>query len=204
MDLPGAAALWTVGSFLLGQGVVFGGLLINNLAQARREQEAREAERHRTHAERREAFELAHLQDLHSELTELLIVAERCILQWCNWHRLLDTPNRRADAQTRERRDELEQSAAELERAAKQHLEKINRLNGLVIPNRLRRQVQASHGQYEHLMQALADDGPDETQASLPASIAQLHSAQAHVAARIRQIYVITENLNFDSAVELR
>ncbi|MEU2740233.1 hypothetical protein ABZ656_33970 [Streptomyces sp. NPDC007095] len=196
MELPGAAALWTVGSFLLGQGVVFGGVLINNASQARRERAAREAERQRLHAERREAFELAHLQDLHAELTELLLVAEPCLLQWCRWHRMVDTPDSRVNERVRQRREELEASATELERTANQHLEKINRLTGLVIPDRLRRQVSNAYGRYEYLADNLADDGPDATETQLPGAIAQIHTAQAEVAARIREIYVSAENLH--------
>ncbi|MEU2462058.1 hypothetical protein ABZ604_31315 [Streptomyces sp. NPDC012473] len=196
MDIPGTAALWTVGSFLLGQGVVFGGVLINNASQTRREQAAREDERQRTHAERREVFELAHLQDLHAELSELLLVAETCILQWCTWHRMLDTPDRRANQEARERRDQLEASATEQERIMKLHLQKINRHTGLVIPNRLRARVENACGQYERLTHALADDGPDDTQAALPGVIAQLHRVQSEVAERIRDIYVSADNLS--------
>ncbi|MFI9600339.1 hypothetical protein ACIHCX_10740 [Streptomyces sp. NPDC052043] len=176
-------------------------MLINNASQARRERAAREAERQRVHAERREAFELAHLQDLHAELTELLLVAETRVLRSCSWHRLLDTPERRADQNGRERFERLEASATELKRTTNQHVEKINRLTGLVIPDRLRTLVGNACGRYEYLAEMIADDGPDRTEAALPGVIDQLHGAQGHVAARIRDIYVSAENLHGSTTV---
>lgn len=195
MEIPGAAALWTVGSFLLGQGVVFGGVLINNASQARRERAARDAERARTLADRRETFELAHLQDLHAELSELLLVAEDNINQWCAWHRLSSrTPTRRRTAEDLARQlGEIRAVADELERITNEHREKINRLAGLVIPDRLRTRVINAHMQYEQLSEILVEDGPDAAQNALPSAIAKLHGVQREVADRIREIYVAHE-----------
>lgn len=195
MEIPGAAALWTVGSFLLGQGVVFGGALINNASQARRERAARDAERARTLADRRETFELAHLQDLHAELSELLLVAEDNINQWCAWHRLSSrTPTRRRTAEDVVRQlGEIRAVADELERITNEHREKINRLAGLVIPDRLRIRVINAHMRYEQLSEILVEDGPDAAQNALPSAIAKLHGVQREVADRIREIYVAHE-----------
>lgn len=130
---------------------MFGGVLINNASQARRERAARDAERARTLADRRETFELAHLQDLHAELSELLLVAEDNINQWCAWHRLSSrTPTRRRTAEDLARQlGEVRAVADELERITNEHHERINRLAGLVIPDRLRIRVINAHMQYE-------------------------------------------------------
>lgn len=192
--MPGAAALWTVGSFLLGQGVVFGGVLINNAAQARRERAARGEERQRLHADRRETFELAHLQDLHAELTELLLVANLCVEQWRNWLTMLEPSGQRASAHTRTHREELEASATELQQTAEQHLEKVHRLGELVIPDRLRALVAVAHSQYAFVLETVLEPERASVQ-GLPLSIGALKVAQAAVAARIREIYITAENL---------
>ncbi|MET7607448.1 hypothetical protein ABZS96_34275 [Streptomyces avermitilis] len=193
MEIPGAAALWTVGSFLLGQGVVFGGVLINNASQARRERAAREAERQRLRADRREAFELAHLQDLHAELTELMLVAETCVLQWITWYEGLHEPRLRRDPESRAG---LETSATALQRTTEQHLEKINRLSGLVIPDHLRLRLDGAHGQYAFVLENVHDREPGETRRGLSLALSALKVAQAAVAARIREIYVGADSLS--------
>ncbi|MGW4324100.1 hypothetical protein ACWEMW_33740 [Streptomyces sp. NPDC004684] len=170
-------------------------MLINNASQARRERAARDAERTRTLADRRETFELAHLQDLHAELSELLLVAEDNINQWCAWHRLSSrTPTRRRTAEDLARQlGEIRAAADELERITNEHREKINRLAGLVIPDRLRIHVINAHMQYEQLSEILVEDGPDAAQNALPSAIAKLHGVQREVADRIREIYVAHE-----------
>lgn len=191
MDLRGVSGLWTVGSFLLGQAVIFGGVVINNQAQGRRERLAREAERTRALADRRETFELSHLQDLHGALSELLLVAEDNIKAWCRWHRLGSyRPTRALPQEEIDRlRVEVEAEATDFDQSARSHSETINRLVWLVIPNRLRSKVVHARGQYEHLEEVLAEDGWESAEAALPHVIRQLRAAQRAVADRIREIY---------------
>ncbi|MEU2601545.1 hypothetical protein ABZ678_30925 [Streptomyces hirsutus] len=191
MDLQGVSGLWTVGSFLLGQAVIFSGALINNRAQGRRERLAREEERLRALADRRDTFELTHLQDLHSALSELLIVAEDNIKAWCRWHRLAARRPSRALPQEEidRRRSEVETEATELDQTARQHSEQISRLAWLVLPDQLRMKVVRAQGQYEHLEEVLTEDGPDAAEEALSHVMSQLHAAQRAVADRIREIY---------------
>lgn len=177
--------------------MVFGGVVINNTAQARRERVAREAERARALADRRETFELAHLQDLHAELSELLLVAEDNIIHWCRWLRLADappTPGRPAEELSAVR-EEIMTAAVEFERSAATHGEEINRLAWLIIPDRLRSRVVNAYGQYERLYDALSVDSPDVVQGALPGVLAEMQEVRRDVAGRIRDIYVSAENL---------
>lgn len=182
---------------------MFGGVLINNAAQARRERAAREEERRRLHADRREAFELAHLQDLHAALTELLLVAELCVQQWRSWLGMLDAPGRRASPHTRDERERLEASATELQQTAEQHLEKVNRLTGLVIPDALRARMTIAHSLYARILDRIHEPRSDDSQQNLSMAIGELKIAQVAVAARIRQIYISAENLQGATAGSL-
>jgi uncharacterized phage protein gp47/JayE len=88
---------------------------------------------------------------------------------------------------------EIRAVADELERITNEHREKINRLAGLVIPDRLRIHVINAHMHYEQLSEILVEDGPDAAQNALPSAIAKLHGVQREVADRIREIYVAHE-----------
>ncbi|MER7350935.1 hypothetical protein ABT390_36630 [Streptomyces aurantiacus] len=206
MDLQGVSGLWTAGSFLLGQAVIFGGLLINNRAQARRERLARDAERTRALADRRETFELTHLQDLHGALSELLLVAEDNIKAWCWWHRLGSSRPTRALSQEEidRRRAEVETEATALDESARAHSENVNRLAGLVIPDGLRRKVVRARGLYEQLEWLLTEDGPDAAESALTDAVDRLHAAQRAVAERIREIYVSHEPVTATPPSRLR
>lgn len=186
------AGVWAVGSFLLGQSVIFGGVVLNNRAQAKREAAAREAARLKVLEERRDDFELRHLQDLHEAVSGLLVVAEDNILAWCRWHRLgearptLRRPQEDIDRDRQACRDE----ADALESIAKTHGASIDKLVGLVLDDRLRNKVRRAHGLYQRFDELLPEDGPAAAEAALPEALSQLHAARGAVAARIREIYV--------------
>jgi hypothetical protein len=186
------AGLWTVGSFLLGQSVIFGGIVLNNKAQAKRETSAREATRLKVLEERRDDFELRHLRDLHEALSALLLVAEDNILAWCRWHRLSEAraTRRRSQEDIDRDRQMCRDEAEALEAIAKTHGTSIDKLVGLVLSDRLRNKVRRAHSLYRRFDELLPEDGPAAAEAALPESLSQLHAAREAVAARIREIYV--------------
>ncbi|MGW6026569.1 hypothetical protein [Streptomyces sp. NPDC055099] len=193
MDFSGASGLWTVGSFLLGQSVIFGGVVLNNRAQARRERSAREADRQRMLADRRDTFELDHLQQLHAAISDLLVAAEASITQWIRWHgccaRQAQQSGARDDELERQTR-EIKDRAQELERAADGHAESVSRLASLVIPDRLRSSAYSAYDEYDQMGVIFSEGGADDGERALPEMVAALKEARRDVAERIREIYL--------------
>ncbi|MFF7171103.1 hypothetical protein [Streptomyces pseudovenezuelae] len=193
MKLEGLAGIWIVVSFLLGQGVALGGVLITSRGQSKREQAARDAERERSLRDRREAFELEHLKDVHEALSSLLSVAELNIRLWCTWHRRNAsrihslTPDEQAEHE--QDMSAVEERAREVEREVNTHVEQLNKLGGLLLVDRLRLHVGTATRQYERLELMLGEDGPDDAEQALPEALRQLRAARSVVADRIREVY---------------
>ncbi|MEV3855066.1 hypothetical protein AB0J38_12155 [Streptomyces sp. NPDC050095] len=193
MDLSGASGLWTVGSFLLGQSVIFGGVVLNNRAQARRERSAREADRQRTLADRRDTFELDHLQQLHVAISDLLVTGEKSLTQWIRWHGYLYRQAQQPGVQDDElerRIREIKDRAEELTRTADAHAESVSRLASLVIPDRLRSRVYNAYDEYDQMGEIFAEGGAEDGERALPDMVAALKAARRDVAERIREIHV--------------
>ena len=191
MDLDGWTGIWTVSSFLLGQAVVVGAAMLNNRSQAKREVEARQAQRTKALEDRRDQFELTHLQDLHQALSELLLVGGHNIEEWCRYHRLTaaQPTRRRTQEQMDETRESCLENANRLETAADTQSQLISTLAGLVLDAHLRQQVVRARSRYEGLGIQLADEGVDAAEAELPNVLTRLAEARDDVATRIREIY---------------
>lgn len=191
MASGGWAWFWTVISFLLGQAVILGGQLLGSRAQSRREAEAREAEVRKAKQDRRDAFELSHLPDLHVALSDWISIAEPTLRIWCRWHRL------RRESPTRRRRqaaiDEaiaaVESEARELENQWNECVERVRRLDGLILDDKLRGTVHSACLRATNLAHSLTEDGPEDVEPRIPDATQILIHARNQVADSIRAVY---------------
>ncbi|WP_406490721.1 hypothetical protein OHB06_01350 [Streptomyces sp. NBC_01604] len=141
-------------------------MILTSKGQTKREQAARDAERDRAVAERRDAFELETLKGVHAKLSDLLLVADPNISIWCTWHR---HNARRAHALTPEEEAQheadmqtVEGRARELEREAQVHVDEVLKHSGLLLADEVRTKVLRAVAGYQLLEQTLIEDGPDE------------------------------------------
>lgn len=149
------------------------GALLTQLAETRRdnrqlarERQARDLERSQSRHDRREAFELTHLEDVHAKLTDLFAKA---------------TISREA-----QRVGEDDPVAAELMALNRA----VTSVVGLILQDDVRALAEEAHSA-ANLLTIRAATGDSSTETFI-ASFQKLTAAQAAIAGRLRQIYQAT------------
>ncbi|MFB7212714.1 hypothetical protein [Streptomyces sp. NPDC056255] len=193
MDLPGASGIWTVGSFLLGQGVIFGGVVLNNSAQARRERSARNDDRQRVLNDRREAFELQHLMDVHGALSALLSVAQLHFVLQSSTIRGGEPPGEDERAEWELDQEAIADRAAAVAEQVAEHAEQLKTLYELLLQDQVRDKVREAVHEFEDVESAVIQPGPGSVSSRIPPLLGSIRQARSMVADRIREIYASPE-----------
>lgn len=185
--------MWTVGSFLLGQGVIFGGVVLNNRAQARREGSARDADRQRVLDDRREAFELQHLMDVHGALSALLSVAQLHFVLQSSTIPGGEPPEEDERAEWELDQGAIADRAASVEEQVTGHAEQLKTLYELLLQGRVRDKVREAVHEFEDVESAMIQPGPGSVTSRIPPLLENIRQARSMVADRIREIYASSE-----------
>jgi hypothetical protein len=190
VNVEALSGIWLVGSFLLGQGVALGGVVITSKGQTKREQAARDAERARSSVDRREAFELQHLMDVHGALSAVLSIAELHFSLQGAW--LLqghEPPAEDVRAEWEADREAMEQRGIEVGRQVGEHIERLKSLFELLLVDQLRLKVGDAVSGFERVEFIALEEGPQSASEALPGTLVLMRDARSMVASRIRQVY---------------
>ncbi|MEU9640931.1 hypothetical protein [Streptomyces sp. NPDC048188] len=169
---------WTVTAVLPVISLVLGAWLTQlndrrrDAAQLRREEAAHTLERHRQRDDRQEEFELAHLADLHSALTDLVSSGIALCFQ-----RIGKPLPRSEDANTPEA-DEFWENHR-----------RVSALRTLVLDDQIRADVQALQGRFVEATSNPWDENSSRAQPSARGLAVQAEQVSEQVAARVREIY---------------
>lgn len=169
-------SVWSVAVFFLGGVVTYVRDLLNEKRRLSREREAREAQWHKAVRDRREQFELEHLQRLNEALQSLGHGVARA------HHADLMASHQTGRYASTMLGDELGDAAVEANR-------NVTMLKYLVLEERLRDLVSVAHAAL-NVPGGMRDSSPDEAEAAFARALALLDRAQAGVAERIRSIYL--------------
>lgn len=170
-------AVWPVATFLLGHASTYFTGFITEKRQIAREAKARQGERDKVLIERRETFELDHLERLNEALQKLGRAAS-------GLHRF-DTM---ASRQTGEYASTLvpeEDSNAYLDANRDVYM-----LRNLILDDALRVHVAHAH-ELLNMPSSMSRSNPEQAEDAFTQAILALDDAQSAIAQRIRQIYMI-------------
>lgn len=172
-------SVWPVATFFLGGASAYLRDFLTEKRQIARETKARQAERDKAITDRREAFELDHLERLNEALQTLGRAAGRV--------HFIDMQNGRESGQYAMTR--LPDEANETHSLANRE---VHMLRGLVLNDQLRTKVDQAH---EALNRPSNLNGVPIAQAErvFHEAVLLLNAVQADIAARIREIYLTAD-----------
>ncbi|GAA0452344.1 hypothetical protein GCM10010361_15560 [Streptomyces olivaceiscleroticus] len=169
-------AVWPVATFVLGHASTYLTGFITEKRQIAREAQARAAEREKTLAERRETFELDHLERLNEALQKLGRATSRV--------HFLDTMTSQASGEYASTLLPEDDSNALLDANRDVFM-----LRNLVLDDGLRVHVEHAHDLL-NIPSGLHRSDPEAAESSYHQAILALNDAQSAIAQRIRQIYM--------------
>ena len=169
-------AVWPIVTFMLGGGSAYLRDFLTEKRQLAREVDARQAERDKVLVDRREAFELDHLERLTDSLQKLGRAVGRA--------HFIDTMTSR---------DTGHYAATQLGEEDSTALFEANRdvymLRNLILDDALRAHVHHAH-ELLQVPSGLLRSDPEEAEAALDQAVHALRDAQSAIAERIRRIYM--------------
>ncbi|MGW3024512.1 hypothetical protein [Streptomyces sp. NPDC001221] len=169
-------AVWPVVTFILGGGSAYLRDFITEKRQIARDTKTRQAERNKAITERRETFELDHLERLNEALQKLGRAAGRT-------HHV-DMMIARASGQYAS--TQLSQDDSD---AFNQANRDVYMLRNLVLDDQLRRQVTRAH-EALNVPSTMRGASPEQAEARFSQAITMLDEVQAAIAVRVREIYL--------------
>ncbi|MFD6998799.1 hypothetical protein ACFWA5_21575 [Streptomyces mirabilis] len=170
------SSVWPVATFFLGGASAYLRDFVTEKRQIARDSKARQAERDKVISERRETFELDHLERLNEALQKLGRAAGRA-------HHV-DMMTSRQTGHYAGTRLSSEDSDAFAQANRDVHM-----LRNLVLDDALRNQVARVH-EALNVPSSMHRSDPDDAEQQFAVAILALDAAQAAIAARIREIYL--------------
>ncbi|MEY2243188.1 hypothetical protein AB8A21_09630 [Streptomyces sp. BF23-18] len=169
-------AVWPVAAFFLGGASAYLRDFVTEKRQIARETNARQAERDKAISERRETFELDHLERLNEALQKLGRAAGRL---------------HHVDLMTSRQTGHYAgtQLPAEVDEAFSQANRDVHMLRNLVLDEALRNQVTRAF-EALNVPSVMHRADPDDAERAFLAAVLALEAVQADIAARIREIYL--------------